>query len=100
MTGERKFKNNETNLTGMRDGVYMYLQHWPGMIISVLLPKHQACQEGRKGIHGWSTLCLCIVTPTIATLVPFTVLRTTPVCEIPGTRNWFGWCTKDYNVDS
>jgi len=38
--GERKLKNNETKLTEMRDGVYMYLLQWPGMIISVLWPKH------------------------------------------------------------
>jgi len=85
--GERKLKNNETKLTEMRDGVYMYLQQWPGMIISVLWPKHQACQEGRKGIHSWSTLCLC-VTPTIATLLLFTVLKTTAVSNTRHREVW------------
>lgn len=79
MTGERKLKNNETNRTEMRDGVYMYVQQWPGMVISASAKKSglSGRKEGRESTVG--QCFACVDTTTIATFVAFTVPSTTPM---------------------
>lgn len=74
LLGERKLKNNETNHTAMKYGVYMYIQQWPGMVISALAKKiRPAWKEGRK--VGPRFACVCVY------------INNSDICSIYGTKH-------------
>ncbi len=59
--------------------MYMYIQQWPGMVISASAKKSglSGRKEGRQSTVGQRFAC--VDTPTIATFVAFTVPSTTPM---------------------